>query len=93
LDDPTSDEAHPADGTATARVPADHVTAGDDPIGSAAEPTEPGSDGPADDEAGQRGPVLVPRQPLPASVPAPSPHFDRMRSAPTPPEEEPEQET
>ena len=93
LDDPTSDEAHPADGTATARVPADHVTASDDPIVSAAEPAEPGSDVPADDEAGQQGPVLVPRQPLPASVPAPSPHFDRMRSAPTPPEEEPEQET
>jgi hypothetical protein len=69
------------------------VTASDDPVVSAAESAEPGSDVPADDEAGQQGPVLVPRQPLPASVPAPSPHFDRMRSAPTPPEEEPEQET
>jgi hypothetical protein len=44
------------------------------------------------DDAGQRPTLLVPQQPLPAPVPAPSPHFDRMRSTPTPPEEDPRDE-
>ena len=78
MDDPVSDEAHPAAGTG-AWEPASELAAGprDDR-------DHPGAD--------SDRPLLVPQQPLPAPVPAPSPHFDRMRSAPTPPEEEPEDE-
>jgi hypothetical protein len=34
------------------------------------------------------GTIHVPQQPMRAPVPAPSPHFDRLRSTPTPPEDE-----
>ncbi len=88
MDDPTSDEAHPAGGA----EPGDGGEPGDGAAGSPA--AEPGSDRAESigGQAGQHGPAPVPQQPLPAPVPAPSPHFDRMRSTPTPPGEEPEQE-
>lgn len=34
------------------------------------------------------GTIHVPHQPMRAPVPAPSPHFDRLRSTPTPPEDD-----
>jgi Protein of unknown function (DUF2637) len=39
------------------------------------------------------GTIHVPHQAMPAPVPAPSPHFDRLRSAPTPPEDDPDQDS
>lgn len=73
------------------------------PEPAAATPDEPGAPTPSSgaDQADRpdeppaspgAGPIRVPQQPMRAPVPAPSPHFDRLRSTPTPPEDDPDAE-
>ena len=55
---------------------------------------EVGPESAADQPSGAGGGTIhVPHQPMRAPVPAPSPHFDRLRSTPTPPEDEPDSES
>jgi Protein of unknown function (DUF2637) len=96
--DTTPAEATSADGAAdradTQRVEAEPAAeVRDETAPDVAGPEETGQDetGP---EAGEPaaspgdGALHVPQQPMRAPVPAPAPHFDRLRSTPTPPEDD-----
>jgi Protein of unknown function (DUF2637) len=100
---PASSAPSDAEPTSTGPVgttPADATPAG---TGPAAEPAAAGPDERAQEETGpgETGPeagepaaspgggaIHVPEQPVRAPVPAPAPHFDRLRSTPTPPDDD-----
>ena len=87
----------------TGTVPAGHAPGGPAPAGgdsspeAAADPAPAAQDGTSLEppEPGQpaSGTIHVPQQPMRAPVPAPSPHFDRLRSTPAPPEDDAESES
>ena len=91
-DEPAEDE--PARDEPTAESAAS--TPGETPPGESGAAPAPraGADGPASPGEPQASPgagtIHVPHQPMRAPVPAPSPHFDRLRSTPTPPEDDPD---
>jgi len=55
-------------------------------VGTGPDEPGPGAGEPAAGPGG--GIILVPQQPMRAPVPAPAPHFDRLHSTPTPPEDD-----
>jgi hypothetical protein len=67
---------------ATGEPPTGEPPAGEQPTAGEEPPASSGTGG-----------IHVPHQPRRAPVPAPSPHFDRLRSTPTPPEEDPESDS
>lgn len=91
-------------GSGAADRPAGGTEAESEPDGAAPSVPEPTDSQPADTGADRAdrpdeppaspgaGPIRVPQQPMRAPVPAPSPHFDRLRSTPTPPEDDPDSE-
>jgi uncharacterized protein DUF2637 len=82
----SSDGTGPVSAPDQADAAPDETTASDETPGGDARPAdETESEAPASPAAGT---IHVPQQPMRAPVPAPSPHFDRLRSTPTPPEDD-----
>jgi uncharacterized membrane protein SirB2 len=86
--DETPADDRPADDTAADETPTDETPTDETPAEETPADETPADETPPEPAGPVNGAIRVPQQPMRAPVPGPSPHFDRLRRTPPPPDED-----